>query len=189
MNVALKKEWTVESFLAWVVHQEGRYEFDGAQPVAMTGGNRRHNRITLNLYACLEMRLVGSAWSCYGPDLGIRTIGRKIRSPDALITRASFSDEDLVAPDPVVVFEVLSPSSGPQDRVVKVEEYAATRSILRYVIIDCDAKELVVRHRAAGDEPWRERTLAADDMLTLPEVGIEFLVSELYRGVSISAAR
>jgi hypothetical protein len=37
MNVALKKTWTLAEFLAWEERQELRFEFDGVQPVAMTG--------------------------------------------------------------------------------------------------------------------------------------------------------
>ena len=38
MNGALRKSMTVAQFLAWEERQELRYEFDGFQPVAMTGG-------------------------------------------------------------------------------------------------------------------------------------------------------
>jgi hypothetical protein len=36
----IMKPMTGEEFLAWEVRQEGRYEFDGFPPVAMTGGGR-----------------------------------------------------------------------------------------------------------------------------------------------------
>ena len=38
MNVSLRKPMTIDQFLAWEERQELRYEFDGLQPVAMTGG-------------------------------------------------------------------------------------------------------------------------------------------------------
>ena len=38
MNVVLRKPMTLEAFLAWEERQELRYEFDGFQPIAMTGG-------------------------------------------------------------------------------------------------------------------------------------------------------
>jgi len=44
MNAPLRKPWTQEEFFAWVGHQDRRYEFDGFQPVAMTGGNANHSR-------------------------------------------------------------------------------------------------------------------------------------------------
>jgi len=60
MNVALTHPWTDEQFLNWAAAQEGRYEFDGLQPVAMTGGTARHSRITLNIHVALRSRLRGT---------------------------------------------------------------------------------------------------------------------------------
>ena len=49
MNVPIRKPWTQEQFFSWAEAQEARYEFDGFQPVAMTGGNVGHNRVLRNL--------------------------------------------------------------------------------------------------------------------------------------------
>lgn len=46
MQLALPKPMTREQFLAWEDRQELRYEFDGFQPLAMTGGNRGARRDT-----------------------------------------------------------------------------------------------------------------------------------------------
>ena len=54
MNVT--KPWTEEQFLNWAESQNGRNEFDGFQPVAMTGGTARHNRITLNIHVAPRSR-------------------------------------------------------------------------------------------------------------------------------------
>ena len=59
MNVALRKPMTVAEFLAWESRQELRFEFDGFQPVAMTGGTITHDRITFNLRKALDARLAG----------------------------------------------------------------------------------------------------------------------------------
>ncbi len=54
MNAPLRKPWTQEEFLSWAEVQETRYEFDGFQPVAMTGGNLDHSRIFGNVFTGLE---------------------------------------------------------------------------------------------------------------------------------------
>nr|WP_321984494.1 hypothetical protein [uncultured Lichenicoccus sp.] len=46
MNVALRKPMTQEEFFDWVQAQDGRYECDGRQPVAVTDGCGKHPRIT-----------------------------------------------------------------------------------------------------------------------------------------------
>ena len=63
MNAPLRKPWTQREFFAWAATQEGRCEFDGFQPVAMTGGSANHNRITLNIHVALRSRLRGSPCS------------------------------------------------------------------------------------------------------------------------------
>ena len=68
--------WTAELFLDWVGTQEGRYEFDGLRPVAMTGGSANHSRILTNIHVALRSRLRGTPCSHFGPDLGVRTTGK-----------------------------------------------------------------------------------------------------------------
>ena len=60
MNVALRKCMTLEQFLAWEIRQELRYEFDGANPVAMNGVRVEHAIIESNLNAALRDRLKGT---------------------------------------------------------------------------------------------------------------------------------
>ena len=42
MTLPATKPWTPEEFLAWEERQPLRYEFDGLQPAAMTGGTAAH---------------------------------------------------------------------------------------------------------------------------------------------------
>ena len=57
MNAPLRKPWTQEEFFSWAERQEGRYEFDGFQPVAMTGGTAHHNRVMWGIHRALDRRL------------------------------------------------------------------------------------------------------------------------------------
>jgi Uma2 family endonuclease len=188
MNVALQKPWTPERFLAWAETQDVPYEFDGIRPVAMTGGNARHDRITGNIHGALRARLRGKPCSNYGPNLGMQTIGSKIRYPDALITCTKFRDTEKLAPNVVVVFEVVSPTSGGLDRIEKVREYETVPSILRYVIVESTTAGLQVLHRDNGESPWTAHALMKDDVLAIPEVGIEVPVAELYEGINFEDA-
>jgi Uma2 family endonuclease len=103
MTVALTQPWTTEQFLIWAESQEERYEFDGFQPVAMTGGTARHSRITLNIRVALRSRPRGTGCSSFGPDLGVATLGGTVRYPDALVTCTRFTETERLAPDVTVV--------------------------------------------------------------------------------------
>ena len=54
MSVAPRQPTRLEAFLAWEEQQELRWEFDGFEPVAMTGGTAEHSAIQRNLYRLLS---------------------------------------------------------------------------------------------------------------------------------------
>lgn len=184
MNVPIRQPWTQEQFFAWAEAQDVRYEFDGIQPVAMTGGNAGHSRIIRNLHRALDARLRGSPCEPLGPDAGVETINHAVRYPDALVTCSPFDNNERTIPGVVVIFEVLSPSSGRIDRIVKVREYAAVGSVRRYVIVESTSIGLSVFERSGPDEVWRASTLTRDDILHMPELGIEIPVVEFYEGIA-----
>jgi len=184
MNDPLRKPWTQKQFLSWADTQEVRYEFDGSQPVAMTGGNAGHSLITRTLHRALDARLRRGPCLPLGPDAGVETVNSAVRYPDALVTCSKFALTDKIIPGVVVVFEVLSPTSGRVDRIVKVREYAAVPSIRRYVILESTSLGLTVMERAGSDEVWRTTVLTNDDILRMPEIGIEIPVAEFYEDVT-----
>jgi len=116
MNIALRKpRMTREEFFAWAQARDTRYEFDGYEPVAMTGGTANHSQITQNILVALRSRLHGGDCRPLGPDAGVATVGDTVRYPDALVTCAKIRGDAQIIPGVVVVFEVLSPTSGRTD--------------------------------------------------------------------------
>jgi Uma2 family endonuclease len=180
MNVPVAKSWTRAAFLEWEARQPARFEFDGVRPVAMTGGTAAHAAIQRNLAIAIGGRLRGTACRFFGNDLKIEVAG-SFRYPDGLITCSAVPARSTVAPDPVVVFEVLSESSAGTDRIIKLREYQATASIQRYVILEQDLIAATVMARRG--EAWTVDTITAGETLGLPEAGIEFALDELYEGI------
>ena len=177
---------TRDAFLHWAEIQRERYEFDGFQPVAMTGGTRNHGRICQNLWFALRTRLRGSRCEPLGPDAGVATIGAAVRYPDALVTCTKGPGADRLIPGVVVVFEVSSPSSGRTDRIGKLLEYRAVPSIRRYVILEHTGMGITVHVRAEGETAWTTTALTEGDVLSMPEIGIEIPVAELYEGTDLA---
>jgi Uma2 family endonuclease len=186
MNVALQQPWTAEQFLDWAGAQEEGYEFDGFRPVAMTGGNARHDLITANISRSLHSRLRGKPCSNFGPNLGVETTNSKIRYPDALITCTKFPQTERIAPDVVIVFEVLSPTSDRTDRIEKVLEYAGVPSIRRYLLVESNFAGVTALHRKNAGDEWLTSPLTGQDNLILPEVALMIPVAELYEDVEFS---
>jgi len=84
--------------------------------------------------------------------------------------------------NPVVLFEVLSPSTAGKDRIVKAREYQATPSVQRYVMLEQDRIGATVHVRAA--DGWSVIVLKDDDTLALPEIGLAIPLAEFYEGLT-----
>ena len=182
MNIALRRPMTLADFLAWEERREQRYEFDGFQPVAMTGGTLDHETIGGTLRAFLHERLRGKLCRPWGPATKIEVMGR-IRYPDAYVSCTPASGRGTIVPEPVVVFEVLSAGTSRTDRIEKVQEYQATPSIQRYVILEQGSiGATVFERRPSGD--WAAFALTEGGSLHMPEIGVEVALAEIYADVT-----
>jgi Uma2 family endonuclease len=184
MNVAVRKAMSLAEFLAWEERQELRYEFDGFRPVGMTGGTIEHEAIGNRLRAIVLNRLEGKPCRLWGPTTKIEVAGR-IRYPDAFVSCTPPGRGVTIVPEPVVVFEIVSPGSSRIDRIDKLAEYQATPSIRRYVILEQDSIAAIVFSRIGSE--WTARPLTEGDILRLPEIGIEIALAHIYADVELPA--
>ena len=189
MNIALRKpRMTRDQFFDWAQTQDTRYEFDGFQPVAMTGRTLNHSQMTQNIHFALRTRLRGGPCRPLSPDAGVGTVGDAVRYPDAVVTCTKTPGTSHLVENPVVVFEALSPTSGRTDRILKLREYRAVPSIRRYVILEHASIGLTVFARSTGDQDWQATALTAEDTLQIPEIGVEIPVAEFYEEVDLPDA-
>ena len=182
MNLAVRKPMTLAEFLAWEERQELRYEFDGVEPVAMTGGTAGHATVQRNLAMALGSRLRGKPCQFFGSDLKIQVAENHIRYPDGMVVCSHVDRSAKVVHDPVVIFEVLSPSTAANDRIVKAREYQATPSVQRYVMLEQARIGATVHVRAA--DGWNVLVLKDGDTLALPEIDLAIPLAEFYEGLT-----
>ncbi len=184
MNVALRKPWTVAEFLAWEERQEFRHEFDGLRPIAMVGGTLNHSIIALNIAGTLRDRLRGKPCRAFVEGVKIEVAG-SIRYPDVVVTCSpAATGRGTILPEPVVVFEVLSDSTAETDRTKKNEEYRDTASIIRYLMVEQNARQATMFAREGGR--WVGSLLGPDAVIAMPEIGVELPLAELYADLDLS---
>ena len=181
---ALTKPMTIDEFVAWEKRQEQRFEFDGFVARAMTGGTLAHSAIQANLLRVVGNALRGGPCRVHGSELKVRT-QTSIRYPDALITCTRGAPQSTFAPDPVVIFEILSQSTARLDLGAKNAEYQTLPSLKRYVVLHQNFAAAEVFHRDSEGE-WSYLFIAAEAALDLPEVGVSVSMSEIYEGVDFA---
>lgn len=184
MTVAARQTWTLTDFLAWEQQQELRHEFDGFQPVAMTGGTLAHATIQSNLAISIGSRLRGKPCRFVGGDIKVLTTTTS-RYPDGLVIWLLEPNDSTVADDPIVIFEILSRSTASTDHINKNQEYKSLPSVHRYVMLEQELIGATVFFWM--DDKWIGHVLADGDTLDLPEIGTRLPLAELYEGLDFSA--
>ena len=117
--------------------------------------------------------------SLFGSDLKISVSGR-VRYPDAFVTCTPVRETSTVVIEPVVVFEIISPSTSGIDRVTKNQEYRDTPSFQRYMLLEQDRQAATVVSRDHGD--WMGHVISGDAALAMPEIGVFLPLAELFVG-------
>ena len=150
MTALTKPRMNVDEFLAWAADQPGRHELRGDYPISPeTIG---HAKVKGALYTALLAAVRKSGRPCYVlPDgATVRVDDATAYEPDALV----YCGQELAAaaievPEPVIVVEVLSPSSRQIDLAVKLARYFLLPSLAHYLIVD-PTRSLILHHSRIG---------------------------------------
>jgi Uma2 family endonuclease len=169
-----KKRMNVDEFLAWSERQpDDRYELVDGEVVAMTRDTVRHNLTKAAALRALEDAVRSAGLPCVVliDGVGVAINDKTLRIPDVLVQCGAEPDLDaLIVELPLIVVEVVSPSSERDDTDTKLIEYFSVASICHYLIIFSE-KRVVVHHRRndGGDIATR---IAHDGDVTLDPPGI-----------------
>lgn len=171
---------TVDEYLVWAEDRPGRYELEHGKVVAMSPERARHAEVKGAVFMALRSACSRSGGSCRAlPDgMTVRIDDRTAYEPDALVYCGPRLPGDAVeVSEPVIVVEVLSPSTAYRDVGVKLAGYFRRPSICHYLIIDPDRPILVHHARAAGD--LIETRIVSDGMLRLDPPGLALSVADV----------
>lgn len=135
-----KPRMTAEEYLAWDAGQTEKTEFIAGEVFAMAGGEDRNATVAGNLYIAMRQHLSGSPCRAYGSDVKLRVEAADcFFYPDLMVTcSASDLSDRLIKREPVLVAEVLSPSTGAFDRGDKFAAYRQLPSLREYLLVDVD---------------------------------------------------
>jgi Uma2 family endonuclease len=174
-------------YLDWEPTQEDRYEYWDGEVVAMSGGTRNHNRISLNFSKLLDDALINRNCEVYIADVKVQVEpGRKYFYPDVVVTCDKGDDDAQLVQFPCLIIEVLSPSTEAIDRGAKFARYRQCPSLQEYVLVQVDRPKVEVFRRNDLNQ-WVLSEYDLDDRLFLESIGVEIAISDLYRQVQFEA--
>ena len=187
MNVRQNLHMDKPEFLAWVRARAGRYELAGGNVVMMTGGSRGHVIIMRRLATALEKRLDSRRWTVLTSDFGVDLGAATVRYPDVVVDVAGGPIEDLTATAPILVAEVVSPSSATYDLGDKASEYLRLQGLSAYLVLAQDEPKAWIWVRGAGGfSPGPNVVEGPDATIEIAALGIDLPLSEIYAGLETS---
>ena len=174
---------TVAEFEAWHARQPERWEFIRGEPRLMAPASLNHTILKGNVYDVLRRALAERG--CTVLIDGAQILTDEISAiPDLIVTCAPLDHSTPAIAEPVIIVEVMSPSSETDDTGRKWLSYRKIASLRHYLVLS-QTERLVHVHSRAGDL-WRERFVSAGAVeLDDPPVVLE--IEALYASTDIAA--
>ena len=130
---------TPEEYLAWERKQPFKNEYYNGQIITMSGASRSHNRITVDLTIQLGNQLMNSECEVFASEMRVRTSPEvSYFYPDVIVVcgEPRFEDDTFdTLLNPVLIVEILFPSTAAFDRGEKFEHYKQLDSLQEYMLI------------------------------------------------------
>lgn len=164
--------------------QPEKHEYVGGEVFAMGSASRRQVTISGNLFAALDEALLGTPWRVYMADMEIEIAAKNsFFYPDVFVTcHPDDHRAELAMHHPVLVAEVLSPSTAAYDHGDKFIAYRRLPSLKEYLLIDPDQQQLEL-FRKGSDGLWVLHDFAPGQTLPLASVEATISWERLFRNV------
>jgi len=169
-----------QDYLRWEARSQTRHEYIDGQVYAMGGASGAHGLLALRFGALLDSRLPDECLA-FVADMKVRIktdVSERYYYPDVIVTCEPLRLDAHICEKPLIIVEILSPSTERFDRNEKFDRYKAIASLQEYVLVRQDAPRVEV-YRRKND--WRRESFFIEDGFALDAVGLDFSVSQLYR--------
>lgn len=191
MSVVPRDEMTVDQFLDWAKRQhDERYELIDGVVIRSQSERLVHSEQKFDAGFAMRTAVRATRRPCFvlvdGPH--VRITKKTTFRPDGLIYCGPRHPRDVMeVPNPMVVYEVVSPDSGARDHGDKLRGYFSVGSIQHYLVIDPDQRMVIVHSRprpgttdpTSGPDVLLTRIVTAGD-ITLEPPGITIAIADLF---------
>lgn len=185
LNGDIKYEWCAGQM--WPVGNPDN------SPKLMAGAQPSHNRIKNNIETRLTAQLENTPCEVMSGDQQVRVEDSNLNAfPDVVVACENAHFEDVrgleMLFDPVVIVEILSPSTQSYDRTDKWAHYQRLSSLRDYIVIFFDQMRVEHHGRDDQNQSWTETiSFRLDEHIELRGVPATLRVGDLYRRVQLSS--
>ena len=180
--------FTPEAYITQERKALHKSEYLSGQIFAMSGASRAHSLITGNIFNSLYNQLVVSDCEVHSSDMRVQPSPIAYFYPDVVVACGEPRFEDDVFDtllNPIVIVEVLSPSTAAYDRGEKFSHYRQLTSLQDYILVS--QHKFCVEHYWRQNRQWKDIEFRApEDVLPLISIGCQIPLRDIYRRVTIT---
>ena len=187
MGVAELSYISPADYLALERASDVKHEYYKGEIFAMSGASVAHNKVFSNFFGELAYQLKGKECKPFGSDLRIHIPSNSLYTyPDILVICGEIEKTDDTfdtVTNPVILVEILSPSTRDYDRGTKFTLYRDISSLREYILID--SERVSIEHfyiNKAGNWELCEYKTPADEV-NIASIGCTLKASDVYAGV------
>ena len=175
--------YTAEDYLKLERSVPYKSEFYDGQINAMTGANRKHNLITVNIAGELCSQLKKRPCEAYINDMRVKAAeAPSYHYPDITVVcgKPQFEDGQMdTLLNPTLLIEVLSPSTEAYDRGGKFARYRKIPTLREYLLVTQDQPS-IERYQRQGDVWILSEAVGLEASVTLESIDCVLSLREVY---------
>src|SRR5580700_4352347 len=192
MAVPAIKYTTPQEYLALERASKEKHEYFAGKVLAMAGASLAHNDIVANLIREIGLLLKDRPCRILPSDIRVSIPSKEsYMYPDAVIVCGQPEMEDDkfdTLKNPVVIFEILSPSTEDHDRGKKFFFYRQIPSFSEYILIDT-TRPFVELSRRQDDGSWIFGVMSdPEGLMPITAIKSKIPMEEIYRNVEFARA-
>ena len=188
MSTATLHRLTADEYLALERAAVSKSEFFEGEMIPMSGGTLRHDRICLNLLLALVSGLKSRGFGIFTSNTRVLTPGGLFTYPDvSVVAEEPQLDDDCgdMLENPLLLIEVLSPSTEAYDRGAKFDRYREIETLKTYVLVSQETRQVEVFSR--GVEGGWTSHMFRTGVVTIPEPQCDIELAAIYDQVNLTA--
>jgi Uma2 family endonuclease len=188
-----KQKYTLEEYLELDKNSEEKYEYFDGEVFAMAGGSPNHARLGFDIGTLFSQKLRGRGCEAFNSDMRVKVPdARPYRYPDVSVVCGEPVFEELngqeMLVNPVLIVEILSPSTAAYDLKDKFIAYQSIDSFREYLVVSQD-RPYVIQHIRQSKKRWLRIDIEGlDAEVALESINVTLSLSEIYERVKFQTA-
>lgn len=186
--------YSLEEYFALEDASDARFEYWDGELACMSGGSRAHGTISSNIVISLGNSLRGGKCRAYNSDIAVYTPTLPpYRYPDASAACGGLEFKNVKGHEtlvnPVLVVEVVSPSTAARDQGPKFVAYQTITTLRDYLLVSQEEPRVTHYTRLESGARERRDVTDLDASVELESVGCALKLRDIYDGVILPPER